>query len=147
MNSSQKTYLQNFAIPHILVYSRTILVNFTAQKINLNFFRFCSMISLYKLNMRSATCSQTFTLAHCNTMSECVTLQAVTLNTDSPYSNLATCYQTVTQLHCSTVTSISGSHDSQWPEKPYDILVSHSQNATRSNSLQFQGLGAMTYIY
>ena len=54
MNFSQKTYPPNVAIPHLLVYSRTILVDFLAQKVNYKNFRFCpivkSMISLYKLN-------------------------------------------------------------------------------------------------
>ena len=48
----------NVAIPHLLVYSRTILVDFSAQKGNFKIFRFCpivkSMISLYKLNTRGA---------------------------------------------------------------------------------------------
>ena len=48
----------NVAIPHLLVYSRTILVDFSAQKVNFKIFRFCpivkSMISLYKLNTRGA---------------------------------------------------------------------------------------------
>ena len=46
----------NVAILHLLVYSRTILVDFLAQKVNFIFLRLCpivkSMISLYKLNTR-----------------------------------------------------------------------------------------------
>ena len=48
----------NVAIPHLLVYSRTLLVDFSAQKVNFKNFRFCPivkpMISLYKLNTRGA---------------------------------------------------------------------------------------------
>ena len=57
MNFSEKRYPPNVTIPHILVHFRTILLYFPAQKVDLNFFRFCpikkSMISLYKLNTRS----------------------------------------------------------------------------------------------
>ena len=48
----------NVAILHLLVYSRTMLVDFSAQKVNFKKFRFRpiikSMISLYKQNTRGA---------------------------------------------------------------------------------------------
>ena len=48
----------NVAFLHLLVYSRTILVDVSTQKVNFNFFRFCLivklMISLFNLNTRCA---------------------------------------------------------------------------------------------
>ena len=58
MNFCLKTYPPNVAFPHLLVYSRTILIDFLAHKVNFNCFRFCPivkfMISLSKLTMRGA---------------------------------------------------------------------------------------------
>jgi hypothetical protein len=49
---------QKFTQMVIVQMVRTILVDFSAQKVNFNIFRFCpivkSMISLYKLNTRGA---------------------------------------------------------------------------------------------
>ena len=76
MNFSLKTYpppkkKKYAAIPHLLVYSRTILVDFLALKVNLNFFRFCPiaepMISLYKLNTH---CARPISAQSCDFMIE-----------------------------------------------------------------------------
>ena len=57
INFSLKTYHPNVAIPHLFVYFKTILVDFSAQKVKFNFVIFClivkSMISLYNLNTRA----------------------------------------------------------------------------------------------
>ena len=36
----------NVAIPHLLVYSRTILVDFSAQKVDFKFFRLCPIAKI-----------------------------------------------------------------------------------------------------